>query len=195
MRDHLISPFTTGYEGTAIESLYPSNTDMFRKAKAQGARRSPTCTPSAAKRDPLEGGLGVAKGYMVDAALGTTDAVEWSGAGRAGFYPWYATLNNGLRITAIGGEDSISNLHRSKLVGSVRTYVYTGARGLTCTPGSKGFGRSRLCHHRSAGGVPRERSHAGRRDRAPASGGTVDVQAQCSRSYRRQRCCWCSTAT
>ena len=37
LRDHLISPFTTGYEGTAIESLYPSNTDMFRKAKAQGA--------------------------------------------------------------------------------------------------------------------------------------------------------------
>jgi TolB protein len=32
LRDHLISPFTTGYEGTAIESLYPSNTDMFRKA-------------------------------------------------------------------------------------------------------------------------------------------------------------------
>ncbi len=37
LRDHLISPFTTGYEGTAIESLYPSNTDMLRKAKAQGA--------------------------------------------------------------------------------------------------------------------------------------------------------------
>ncbi|MGH9845326.1 MAG: carboxypeptidase regulatory-like domain-containing protein [Blastocatellia bacterium] len=37
LRDHLISPFTTGYEGTAIKSLYPSNTDMLRKAKAQGA--------------------------------------------------------------------------------------------------------------------------------------------------------------
>jgi hypothetical protein len=34
-------------------------------------------------------------------------------------------------VTATGGEDSISNLHRSKLVGSVRTYVYTGARGLS----------------------------------------------------------------
>ena len=31
LKEHLISPFTTGYEGTAIESLYPSNTDMFRK--------------------------------------------------------------------------------------------------------------------------------------------------------------------
>ena len=33
-------------------------------------------------------------------------------------------------MTATGGEDSISNLHRSKIVGSVRTYVHTGSRGL-----------------------------------------------------------------
>ena len=85
----------------------------------------------AGEKDPLDGELGGGKGYMVDAALGTTDGVEWSNAGSAGFYPWYATLNNGLRVTATGGEDSISNLQRSKLVGSVRTYVYTGARGLT----------------------------------------------------------------
>jgi hypothetical protein len=68
---------------------------------------------------------------VVDAALGTTDAVEWSGAGRAGFFPVYAAWNNGLRVTAVGGEDSISNLHASKLVGSVRTYVHTGERGLS----------------------------------------------------------------
>ena len=130
MRDHLISPYTTGYEGTAIESLYPSNTDMFRKAKAQGATVG-YVHAFGGNNDPLDGNLGGGKGYMVDAALGTTDAVEWSQAGRAGFHPWYATLNNGLRITAVGGEDSISNLHRSKLVGSVRTYVYTGGKGLT----------------------------------------------------------------
>ena len=130
LRDHLISPFTTGYEGTAIESLYPSNTDMFRKAKAQGATVG-YVHAFGGSGDPLEGSLGGAKGYMVDAALGTTDAVEWANAGRAGFHPWYATLNNGLTATAVGGEDSISNLHRSKLVGSVRTYVYTGGKGLT----------------------------------------------------------------
>ncbi len=129
MKDHLISPFVTGYEGTAIESLYPSNTDMFRKAKAQDATVG-YVHAFGGENDPLEGELGGAKGYMVDAALGTTDGVEWSGAGKSGFHPWYATLNNGLRVTATGGEDSISNLHRSKLVGSVRTYVYTGARGL-----------------------------------------------------------------
>ena len=129
MRDHLLSPFTMGYEGTAIESLYPSNTDMFRKAKAQGATVG-YVHAFGGERDPLDGNLGGGKGFMVDAALGTTDAVEWSDASRAGFYPLYAVWNNGLRITATGGEDSISNLHRSKLVGSVRTYVHTGTRGL-----------------------------------------------------------------
>ena len=39
-------------------------------------------------------------------------------------------LNNGLQVTGNGGEDSISNLHVSKLVGSSRTYVYTGSKGL-----------------------------------------------------------------
>ena len=129
LEDHLISPFTTGYEGTAIESLYPSNTDMLRKAKAQGATVG-YVHAFAGEPDPLPAGLGGAKGFMVDAALGTTDAVEWSGAGRAGFFPVYAVWNNGFRVTAVGGEDSISALHRSKLVGSVRTYVHTGGRGL-----------------------------------------------------------------
>ncbi|HIN10126.1 MAG TPA: hypothetical protein EYM63_00745, partial [Acidobacteria bacterium] len=96
MRDHLLSPFTMGYEGTAIESLYPSNTDMFRKAKAQGATVG-YVHAFGGERDPLDGNLGGGKGFMVDAALGTTDAVEWSDASRAGFYPLYAVWNNGLR--------------------------------------------------------------------------------------------------
>lgn len=130
MKDHLISPFVTGYEGTAIESLYPSNTDMFIKAKAQGAFTG-YVHPFLGEADPLLGNLGGAKGFIVDAALATTDALELSDASRAGFFPLYAVWNNGLHVTATGGEDSISSLHRSKLVGSVRTYVYTGNRGLS----------------------------------------------------------------
>ena len=129
MRDHLVSPFTMGYEGTAIESLYPSNTDMFRRAKSQGATVG-YVHPFTGDNDPLNGDLGGAKGFMVDAALGTTDAIEWSDAQRAGFYPLYAAWSNGLRVAATGGEDSISNLQRSKLVGSVRTYAHTGGYGL-----------------------------------------------------------------
>lgn len=120
MEEHLISPFATGYEGTGIESLYPSNTDMFRKAKRQGAWTG--YVHSFFNGDPLEGSLGGAKGFMVDAALMTADAVEWS-TSQDGWPPLYAAWSNGLRPALVGGEDSISNLHTTPLVGSVRTYV------------------------------------------------------------------------
>jgi hypothetical protein len=178
MRDHLISPFTTGYEGTAIESLYPSNTDMFRKAKAQGATVA-YVHAFGGETDPLKGGLGGGKGYMVDAALGTTDGVEWSSSSRAGFFPWYATLNNDLRVTAIGGEDSISNLQRSKLVGSVRTYVYTGKRGLNMQAWFEGLRRGHafvstgpLVELTVNGCMP------GEQIQLPASGGSVAVEVR-----------------
>ncbi len=130
LRDHLLSPWSTGYEGTGIESLYPSNTDMLRKAKAQQATTD-YAHSFGGDADPLQSAtLGQAKGFIVDAALQTTDGIEWSFSGRAPFFPWYAVLNNGLRVTGTGGEDSMSDLHISKLVGSSRTYVYTGAKGL-----------------------------------------------------------------
>lgn len=143
LRDHLISPYTTGYEGTAIESLYPSNTDMFRKAKRQGATVGYVHAFQGPDRDPLAGDLGGGKGLIVDAALGTTDAVEWSNSGRATFFPWYALLNNGLRVTGVGGEDSISSMQASKLVGSARTYIYTGERGLDADAWFEGLRRGR----------------------------------------------------
>ena len=185
LRDHLISPFTTGYEGTAIESLYPSNTDMFRKAKAQGATVGyvhafgSQSADRSGGNDPIDADLGGAKGFIVDAALRTTDAVEWSAAGTAGFHPWYAVLNNGLPITAVGGEDSISSLHRSKLVGSARTYVYTGDRGLDADAWFEGVRRGRafvttgpLVELTVNGRMPGEEA------RLPASGGEVSVVAR-----------------
>ena len=122
LEDHLISPFTTGYEGTGIESLYPSNTDMFRKAKAQGATTG-YVHAFRGSADPLEGNLGGAKGFLVDAALGTIDAVEWVTAGSGPFYPVYAAWSNDIRITAVGGEDAISSLHWTATLGAMRTYV------------------------------------------------------------------------
>jgi hypothetical protein len=146
LRDHLISPWATGYEGTGIESLYPSNTDILRKAKAQGAVTGYAHAFAAGTvedQDPIDHELGYAKGFMVDAALGTTDGLEWSFSGRAGFYPWYAVLNNGLRVTATGGDDSMSDLHISKLPGSARTYVYTGERGLDAEAWKRGLQEGR----------------------------------------------------
>ena len=126
LRDHLISPFTTGYEGTGIESLYPSNTDMLRKAREQGAVTG-YVHPWTGDGDPLDAQLGVGKGFPVDLALGVVDAYEWSNAGRGQMRVWSHALNNDLRVTPTGGEDSISNLHISKLVGSLRTYGYLGS--------------------------------------------------------------------
>lgn len=142
MREHLISPFVTGYEGTAIESLYPSNTDMLLKAKEQGAVTG-YVHPFLGETDPLIGSLGGGKGFIVDAALGTADALEWSDSNTAGFFPLYAVWNSGLRITATGGEDSISSLHRSKLLGSFRTYVYIGNQGLSMESWFDGLVRGR----------------------------------------------------
>ena len=82
LKDHLISPFATGYEGTGIESLYPTNTDMFRKAKTQGAVVG-YAHAFGGSGDPLQGNLGGAKGFAVDLALGAVDALEWSSSSRA----------------------------------------------------------------------------------------------------------------
>ncbi|MEE8584872.1 MAG: CehA/McbA family metallohydrolase, partial [Acidobacteriota bacterium] len=126
LTEHLISPFTTGYQGTAIESLYPSNTDIFRLARKQGAAGA-YVHPFRGDADPLEGNLGGAKAFPVDAALGTVDYHELiSHAGWAAFRVWHRILNNGFRIPAVGGEDSISNLHSTALVGQVRTYALSG---------------------------------------------------------------------
>jgi TolB protein len=178
LKRHLISPFLTGYEGTAVESLYPSNTDMLRKAKAQGATTG-YVHPYPGDRDPLETNLGGGKGFIVDAALGTTDALEWSNSGRGGFFPWYAVLNNGLRITAVGGEDSISSMHASKLVGSARTYVHTGDRGLDA---DAWFEHLRKGHAFVSTGPLVELTVNGRIPgdtiSLPAAGGEVDIAAR-----------------
>ena len=41
---------------------------------------------------------------------------------------WHRILNCGFKIPVVGGEDSISNLYRTALVGVNRTYAYLGAR-------------------------------------------------------------------
>jgi TolB protein len=132
LRDHLISPFVTGYEGTGVESLYPSNTDILRYAKQQGGIGA-YVHPYGATRDPLEVGLGTAKAFPVDVALDAVSYHElWSqNAGLAPLDVWYRILNTGFRIPVTGGEDSISNLHIVELVGSVRGYFHLEGRELS----------------------------------------------------------------
>lgn len=175
MKDHLISPFANGYEGTAIRSQYPSNTDMLGKARKQGAWVGYVHAFSG-EEDPLAGNLNHAKGLMVDAALGMTDAVEWSAAGRAGFFPLYAIWNNGLKLAACGGEDSISDLHWSKQIGSCRTYVQTFDQGLDMKAWFEGLKQDHafvsngpLLEFRVNDRIP------GQTVQLPDSGGLVDI--------------------
>ena len=123
---HLISPFTAGYEGTAIESLYPSNTDILKLAREQGALAA-YVHPYDGSEDPIKTDLGTAKAFPVDAALGTVDYHEQSTASWAAYSVWQHALNNGFRIPLVGGEDSMSDLRKTSIMGQLRTYAYLGS--------------------------------------------------------------------
>jgi TolB protein len=177
MRDHLISPFLTGYEGTAIESLYPTNSDMFAKAKAQGAITGYVHAFGGAG-DPLERGLGGAREFPVDVALGTVDCLEWSSSSRASLTVWHHALNNDFPVAAAGGEDSSSSLQRHTLLGSVRTYAYLG-KGLTARGWIDAVGRGRsfvsngpLIEFTVENRIPGERIHL------PPQGGSLNMEAR-----------------
>jgi hypothetical protein len=166
LRDHLISPFTSNYEGTALDSLYPSNTDIFRKAKAQGGITG-YVHPS----------LGPPSAFPVDAALGTLDALEWSGAVRAQMAMWHHALNNDIALVPVGGEDSINDLHRLRTLGAIRTYVHldgplSGSAWLDgMARGRTFFSTGPLLEFRVNGRLP------GDVIRLPAAGGTVTLEA------------------
>jgi len=126
LKDHLLSPFTNGYEGTALDSFYPTNTDMARKAKAQGALVG-YAHSFGGSGDPLQTNLGGGKAFPVDLALGAVDALEWSSSSRASLRVWQHALNNDFRLSPVGGEDAKLCFQRQTLVGSVRTYAYLGS--------------------------------------------------------------------
>jgi len=177
LRDHLISPFLTGYEGTAIDSMYPSNTDMFRKAKAQGAITGYVHGFSGSG-DPQQRGLGGAKAFPIDVALGTVDCLEWSVSSHASQTVWHHALNNDFPIAATGGEDSNTSLHHHTMLGSVRTYAYLG-RKLDARAWMDAVARGRsfesngpLLEFLVNQHMPGEAIHL------PAGGGDIDVEAQ-----------------
>lgn len=126
LREHLIAPFMTGYEGTALDSLWPTNSELFRKARAQGAATG-YVHAFGGESDPLAGkGIGGAKGYAVDVALGLIDALEWSAASRGSIVPLQHAWNNDFAITPVGGEDSLANMQDNRPVGIIRTFAHLG---------------------------------------------------------------------
>ena len=123
LRDHLLSPFLTGYEGTALDSLYPSNSDMFVKARAQGAVTG-YVHAFGLDTDPLQGDLGEARGFPIDLALGLTDFLEWTAVTRASLIPAFHAWNNDFRVAPVGGEDTVGNVQDRRPLGLTRTYAY-----------------------------------------------------------------------
>ena len=124
---HLISPFTTAYQDTGIDSLYPSNTDMFRLARKQGAIGGHV---HPFGREPsMKSEYRVAQTYAVDVALESfeylevlTSASHYTNTSKT----WHRSLNCGFKVTASAGEDSILNLIATPVIGSARVYAYLG---------------------------------------------------------------------
>ena len=183
LQEHLLSPFTTGYEGTAIESLYPSNSDIFRMARDQGALGGYVHPYS---RDPPSVGYSVARGFPVDLALDLITYLEVMTSARHARHTtrvWHRALNCGYRVTASGGEDSISNLHRTPAIGAARMYAYLGDR-LTwdrwvdaVREGRTFFTNGPLVQLSINGEI------AGGEIRLPNEGGTVEVVARMETAF------------
>lgn len=179
LTQHLISPFTGGYEGTGVASLYPSNTDMFRLARQQGAIGGYVHPWS---EEPTAGSeFRGAQTYPVDAALGTFEYLEVltnADRHRITSKVWHRSLNCGFRVTASAGEDSILNLAATPIMGSARLYAYLGPK-LTWAGWLEAIRRGRtfvtngpLIDLRINGEMP------GSEIRLPASGGEVDVSVE-----------------
>ncbi len=118
----------TGYEQTGIESIYPSNTDIFRAAREQGAIGGYVHPWS---QDPEKSQYAVARGFPVDLALGSFEYLEV--LTRASHFTnsskvWHRALNCGFKITASAGEDSILSLHGTPIMGSSRVYAQLGSK-------------------------------------------------------------------
>ena len=175
LRDHLISPFITGYEQTALESLYPSNTDIFRAAHEEGAIGGYVHPWS---QDPIRSGYNVARGFAVDLALGSFEYLEV--LTRTSHFThtskvWHRALNCGFKVTASAGEDSILGLHGTPVLGESRVYVHTG-RELSWDGWVEGIRRGRsfitngpLLAFTVNGEIPGGEIHL------PSGGGSVDV--------------------
>src|SRR5207245_1684188 len=127
LKTHLISPFTTGYEGTAIQSMYPSNTDILRLVQAEGGIGG-YVHPFDTEPSTID--YGRARGLHVEVALGTVTYLEVSSAADdfSTSSVWHRLLNCGFRLTAVAGEDSENDLYRNAVEGGNRAYGFIGAK-------------------------------------------------------------------
>jgi hypothetical protein len=108
---HLVLPNYAAYAGTAAASLVPTNTDVLRIARAQGAVTG-YVHPFDADPVPDDSTRPLTNAFPVDLASGLVDYYEVLGFVddfMATQRVWYAALNCGFRLAAGAGTDAMSN--------------------------------------------------------------------------------------
>jgi TolB protein len=108
---HLILPNYAAYAGTAAASLIPTNSDVLRLARAQGAVTG-YVHPFDALPAPHDTTRPLTNAFPVDLASGLVDYYEALGFVddfMATQRVWYAALNCGFRVAAGAGTDVMSN--------------------------------------------------------------------------------------
>ena len=111
LRDHLILPNYAAYAGTAAASPVPTNTDVLKLARAQGAVTG-YVHPFDAFPAPDDTSRALTNAFPVDLAFGLVDYYEALGFVddyMATQRVWYAALNCGFRVAAGAGTDAMSN--------------------------------------------------------------------------------------
>jgi hypothetical protein len=110
LREHLLLPGYAAYTATAAASLWPTNTDVARRARAQGALAG-YVHPFDAYPDPADTTQVLTNELPVGVALGTVDYMEIVGFSDhlATARVWYQLLNCGFRIPAGAGTDAMAN--------------------------------------------------------------------------------------
>lgn len=108
---HLLLPNYSAYAGTAAASLVPTNSEVLRLARAQGAVTG-YVHPFDALPDPHDSARSLTNAFPVDLAAGLIDyyeAVGFVDDFMATQRVWYAALNCGFRLAAGAGTDAMSN--------------------------------------------------------------------------------------
>ena len=105
---HLVEPIMTGFRKTTNPWDVPTNGEILRRTRRQGAAAGYT-HPSNNAEDPYDQPYS-AKGLPVDAALGLVDCADVMGNVYPKVIPfWYRLLNAGFRLPASAGTDCFLN--------------------------------------------------------------------------------------
>jgi hypothetical protein len=123
---NIVMPNYAAYVNTAAGSLFPTNSEVFRIAKAQGGVVG-YVHPFDVYPNPRDSSRALSHAFPVDVALGNLDYYEAVGFNddiMATQRVWYGALNCGFRIAAGGGTDAMANYASLRgPVGMNRVYV------------------------------------------------------------------------